>query len=184
MNLLTQLFSSASGSAGSKPKQTKSQSLANGGFKTSDDGRLIISDKAFRGRGKKTYDSADGTESDDSTVDTGHDLGGGVHPKRGMDDDSSDDEQQRVTSAKRNRNASDCISVRSGKTSTSMRIGIYRSLGSDLEDPKRRQSIAGSGCKAAKDKYNSKKPRGDMKLRGKLDPYAYIPLTRNTLNKR
>ena len=28
------------------------------------------------------------------------------------------------------------------------------------------------------------KASGDMKRRGKPDPYAYIPLNRNTLNKR
>lgn len=32
--------------------------------------------------------------------------------------------------------------------------------------------------------YRAKKARGDVKLKGKPDPYAYIPLSRKLLNKR
>lgn len=32
--------------------------------------------------------------------------------------------------------------------------------------------------------YRAKKSKGDMKKKNSLDPYAYIPLSRNTLNKR
>lgn len=32
--------------------------------------------------------------------------------------------------------------------------------------------------------YRSKKSKGDIKKKGAVDPYAYIPLSRNTLNKR
>lgn len=32
--------------------------------------------------------------------------------------------------------------------------------------------------------YKSKKAAGDMKKKGKVDPYAYIPLQRSSLNKR
>lgn len=32
--------------------------------------------------------------------------------------------------------------------------------------------------------YRSKKARGDVKRKGMPDPYAYLPLTRNVLNKR
>lgn len=186
---LTKLFilSSASGSAAAKPIQAKSQpQIANGGFKTADDGRLIISDKAFRGKGKNVDDIADGTESDDSTGDSGHDIGGGgSKPKRGMEDDSSDEEELRkIPSAKRNRKATDSVSMRSGKTATTMRKGIHRSLGGTADDAMSVKSVPRGSNKAAGGEYSSKKAKGDMKLRGKLDPYAYIPLTRNTLNKR
>lgn len=32
--------------------------------------------------------------------------------------------------------------------------------------------------------YRSKKAKGDVKRKGLPDPYAYLPLTRNVLNKR
>ena len=32
--------------------------------------------------------------------------------------------------------------------------------------------------------YKMKKAKGDMKKKGKPDPYAYVPLARSTLNKR
>lgn len=32
--------------------------------------------------------------------------------------------------------------------------------------------------------YKSKKAKGDVKRKGKLDPYAYLPLQRSGLNKR
>lgn len=32
--------------------------------------------------------------------------------------------------------------------------------------------------------YKSKKAKGDIKKKGKLDPYAYLPLRRSNLNKR
>lgn len=100
-----------------------------------------------------------------------------------MEDDSSDEEELRkVPSAKRNRKASDSVSMRSGKTATTMRKGIHRSLGGTADDAMSVKS--GRSNKAAGGEYSSKKAKGDMKLRGKLDPYAYIPLTRNTLNKR
>lgn len=32
--------------------------------------------------------------------------------------------------------------------------------------------------------YRANKAKGDMKKKGKPDPYAYVPLTRAALNKR
>lgn len=40
-----------------------------------------------------------------------------------------------------------------------------------------------SGVKTGKE-YRAKKARGDVKIRGKPDPYAYVPLSRKLLNKR
>lgn len=100
-----------------------------------------------------------------------------------MEDDSSGEEELRkIPSAKRNRKASDSVSMRSGKTATTMRKGIHRSLGGTADDAMSVKSARSN--KTAGGEYSSKKAKGDMKLRGKLDPYAYIPLTRNTLNKR
>nr|CAG4645337.1 EOG090X00E0 [Lynceus sp. MCZ IZ 141354] len=38
--------------------------------------------------------------------------------------------------------------------------------------------------KEAGDEYRAKKAKGDVKKQGKFDPYAYIPLSRQALNKR
>ncbi|KAH8402804.1 hypothetical protein KR222_007551 [Zaprionus bogoriensis] len=157
-----------------KDSKLKSQS-ASGGFKTAVDGRLIISDKTLR-QGKSN-DVIDGSESDDSSTDNIKKLDVG-NPKRGMEDDSSDEEGPRKThSAKRNRKVSDSVSMRSGKTTASTRTGIHRSLGGVAVDTISVRSYR-------KDSTKATKVKGDIKQRGKLDPYAYIPLTRNTLNKR
>lgn len=59
----------------------------NRGFKTADDGRLIISDKALRGYGGG--DGSDSSSSDDDD-DVDDEMDGTKAVKRGMEDDSSD----------------------------------------------------------------------------------------------
>ena len=81
-------------------------------------------------------------------------------------------------------------SVKSGATSASKYVaggkGIHRSL--DTTSMKSGYSnysrMSTATAKSAGDNYKSKKAKGDMKQKGKLDPYAYIPLSRNILNKR
>lgn len=92
----------------------------------------------------------------------------------------------------RKRKAADALSIRSGKTSASRYTtggkGIHRPMGgSDAVSMKSGKS--GYSAKSGKSnhagtEYSTKKAKGDMKKKGKLDPYAYIPLSRNTLNKR
>lgn len=41
-----------------------------------------------------------------------------------------------------------------------------------------------SGTSDVGSEYRSKKAKGDVKKKGKVDPYAYLPLKRTTLNKR
>lgn len=52
--------------------------------------------------------------------------------------------------------------------------GIYRSL-----DNKSKGEASEPGSE-----YRSRKAAGDMKRKGKPEPYAYVPLNRQTLNKR
>ncbi|XP_034471932.1 RRP12-like protein isoform X2 [Drosophila innubila] len=182
------VLTSGSGAAAAPSKQSKSKpQLANGGFKTADDGRLIISDKALRGQGKNDDVNSD-SDSDESSADSGHEMrggGGGGNPKRGMEEDSSDEEEiKQAISNKRKRKASDALSMLSGKSGTSTRKGIHRPLGGKSCDAMSVKSGGGGFNKAPGTEYSTKKAKGDMKQRGKLDPYAYIPLTRNTLNKR
>ncbi|XP_017055548.1 RRP12-like protein [Drosophila ficusphila] len=182
-NVLTS--GSAQTAATVKSLKTKPQ-LANGGFKTADDGRLIISDKALRGQGGNDESDSD---SDASMADGTEDKE--PKAKRGMEDDSSDEEelqQQQTAGAKRKRTAGDAMSMKSGKTSASSRYtaggkGIHRQLAAGNSDAMSVKS-GKSTHRAAGNEYSSKKAKGDMKKRGQLDPYAYIPLTRNTLNKR
>ncbi|ALC49496.1 CG2691 [Drosophila busckii] len=180
-NVLTSgTAASAAAASSGKPAKSKPQ-LPNGGFKTADDGRLIISDKALRGQGNDEDD--DDSSSEDSSADSGHEADGGK-AKRGMEDDSSDEEElQQASNLKRKRKATDALSMRSGKSGTSTRKGIHRSLPAGASDA---MSVKSSGgvSRVAGSEYSTKKAKGDMKQRGKLDPYAYIPLTRNTLNKR
>ncbi|XP_037936985.1 RRP12-like protein [Teleopsis dalmanni] len=150
---------------------------SNRGFKTAEDGRLIITDKALRDADNESDSSEDeGIEDKDMKKST----------KRGMEDDSSDEEPS--TGSKVKRKLNDASSMRSGKTSASRYTtggkGIHRPLGvSDTVSMK-----SGYTAKSAKsqggNEYSTKKAKGDMKKKGKLDPYAYIPLSRNTLNKR
>ncbi|KAM8718828.1 hypothetical protein ACLKA7_001524 [Drosophila subpalustris] len=177
------LTSGSASAAPSKQSKLKPQ-LINGGFKTADDGRLIISDKALRGQGKNYDDNSD-SDGVESSADSGNEPGGVGNPKRGMEEDSSDEEVlKQDPSTKRKRKASDALSMVSGKTGASTRKGIHRSLGGKSSDAMSVKSGGGGFSKAAGTEYSTKKAKGDMKQRGKLDPYAYIPLTRNTLNKR
>ena len=67
--------------------KTKSKD-SNRGFKTAEDGRLIISDKALRGKA----DVEDDSSSSDDDEDEGVELNDKKAVKRGMEDDSSDGE--------------------------------------------------------------------------------------------
>lgn len=65
--------------------------------------------------------------------------------------------------------------------------GIHRPIPSaasrlSKKQAKKQKKDAGE-VKTGKE-YKAKKAIGDMKLRGKPDPYAYIPLSRKTLNHR
>ncbi|KAH8356903.1 hypothetical protein KR200_011355 [Drosophila serrata] len=190
-NVLTS-GSAAQTVAAAKSLKQKPQ-LPNGGFKTADDGRLIISDKALRGQGGGDSDSSD--DSDDASME---DDSKEPKAKRGMEEDSSDEEELQHQSvgagAKRKRKASDALSMKSGKTTASSRYtaagggkGIHRQLGGAGNTDAMSMKSGKSGKsvnRTAGNEYTSKKAKGDMKKRGQLDPYAYIPLTRNTLNKR
>ncbi|XP_017466364.1 PREDICTED: RRP12-like protein [Rhagoletis zephyria] len=188
-NVLTNRPDEAASAAGSTKSKNRDP---NRGFKTAEDGRLIISDKALRGAGGDDNSSSSGESGDDDD----DAIEAKRAPKRGMEVDSSDEEELSATSRKRK--ATDAISMRSGKTSASKYVaggkGIHRPLGAAGSDAISMKS--GYSAKSAKSgkstaasayagsEYTTKKAKGDMKKKGKLDPFAYIPLSRNTLNKR
>lgn len=93
----------------------------------------------------------------------------------------------------RKRKAGDAASMRSGKTSASRYTtggkGIHRSVGDASDAMSMKSGKSGYSAKSGKSNhagtdYSTKKAKGDMKKKGQLEPYAYIPLSRNTLNKR
>ncbi|XP_053439817.1 RRP12-like protein [Nycticebus coucang] len=53
----------------------------------------------------------------------------------------------------------------------------YQAGGTGIHRPVARKTIPGA-------EYKAKKAKGDVKKKGRLDPYAYIPLTRTKLNRR
>lgn len=168
----------AAGDVGKKPKDK------NRGFRTAEDGRLII-EEPKRGGGK-----ADSESSDDDDADGNDDGALGEKPRRTIEDSSSDDDTPKLASTDRKRKAGDALSMASGKTGTSSRYvaggkGIHRALGA----ASMRSGISSASTHAASTayggEYRAKKAKGDVKKKGqKLDPYAYIPLNRTSLNKR
>lgn len=135
------------------------------GFKTAPDGRIIIKDEKHK---------------DDS--DTENTKRKRLLSENDSDDDYEDDEEdaKSVASAnpanrKRKHSASsDTTSLRSYATSK------YRAGGSGIHRPLKAQKVEHTPGS----EYRARKAGGDIKKKGKPDPYAYLPLTRAVLNRR
>lgn len=158
----------------------------NRGFKLADDGRLIIAEPK-RGFGNDTQ-----PDSDDESVD---DELPGESKKQTIADSDSDDGDE-VTgnnkAQKRKRKVSGSLSIASSKTDQSSKYvaggkGIHRPLGAASIRSVHSQ-ISKATTKAPSmaygSEYRSKKASGDIKKKNTIDPYAYIPLSRTSLNKR
>lgn len=130
------------------------------GFKTSTDGRLVITE-----------------DSDDS------DIGNKKSNKMDADSESEDDFKSAATlklgSGKRKRAMSDTMSVFSGASSYQPAMK-YQAGGAGIHRPLSKKGPSGETGSA----YKSKKASGDVKRKGKVEPYAYLPLKRSSLNKR
>ncbi|CAH2227246.1 jg255, partial [Pararge aegeria aegeria] len=80
----------------------------------------------------------------------------------------------------------DILSIKSGRTNRSRASTVtvgskYKAGGKGIHRP---LGSAASVTSAMGTEYKSKKAKGDIKKRGKPDPYAYLPLSRKNLNKR
>lgn len=153
-----------------------------------DDGRLII-EEPKRGFGNATQsDSDDDDDGEDDKLP-------GESTKRTIADSDSDDDDEAAENAKvqkRKRKASGSLSMASGQTGKSSKYvaggkGIHRPLGaasvrSGYSQVSRATTKAPSTAYGSE--YKSKKARGDIKKKNTVDPYAYIPLSRTSLNKR
>ncbi|KAK5645482.1 hypothetical protein RI129_006782 [Pyrocoelia pectoralis] len=127
----------------------------NRGFKTAPDGRLIIKDLDFD------------SDSDSDKVKANQ------FSKLKLEDSDSDEEVSSIKTT-RKRKRSEAGSVKSGFSNHHPPMK-YQAGGSGIHRPIHKQ--AGS-------EYKAKKAGGDIKKKGKLDPYMYLPLQRTALNKR
>lgn len=162
----------------------KVKEAANRGFKTAVDGRLIIAEPK---RGEAMSDSDDQNDDGDSTAKTSN--------KRSLenDSDSSDDDDNDQSMPSRKRKANDSRSMASGMSNGSRYVaggkGIHRSMATSVKSggsgvSRMSMATTKSASTVYGGEYKAKKAKGDIKKKGKMDPYAYIPLTRNLLNKR
>lgn len=154
-----------------KAIEVKAQKKKDGGFKTAPDGRLIITDDAFEG------DEDDDEPRPSGDIDT--------------DTDDTDAEEEGSKPSKllkpgTKRRYDDILSVKSGKSSRSRASTVtvgskYKAGGKGIHRP---VGSAVSVASGAGMEFKSKKAKGDVKKKGKHDPYAYLPLSRTNLNKR
>lgn len=174
----------------SKPDKTPKLAISdkikakdpNRGFKTADDGRLIISED---------FDRNDDESDEENDVSMNVDGGGLESKKRGVADgnDSGDDSENEVlVGPTSNKKSLDSRSVGSRKTTASSKYvtggkGIHRNTGA-LSVKSGTTNATSRKLKIAGSEYKSKKASGDVKRKGQIDPYAYIPLQRSNLNKR
>ncbi|KAK9501974.1 hypothetical protein O3M35_012592 [Rhynocoris fuscipes] len=152
-------------------------------FKTAPDGRLIIVDE------KPKYNNDSDDEDEDLMSNKKKKKKSVIPGLEDFDDDyeASDDDVLTMTTAaglglKRSLSMS---TLNSASTHTNK----YQAGGSGIHRPVRK-SVPKKG-KSKKNEiintgseYKAKKAKGDIKRKGKPDPYAYLPLQRDSLNKR
>lgn len=153
----------------------------NRGFKVDISGKLIV-EEPKRGGNKNLHSDSDDDENDSVEL--------GDKKQKKCQDDASDSEDEITENAKmksRKRKASGSLSQVSGKSGVNSK---YIAGGKGIHRPLNDAATVRSGYTNGTNKstfgseYHSKKSKGDIKKKGGLDPYAYIPLSRNTLNKR
>lgn len=159
----------------------------NRGFKLDATGKLVI-EEPKRGGKQDDSDSDDDIDIDDDNA----------TKEQNNESDDDDEATENAKMKARKRKANSAMSQASGKTAgTQSRYvaggkGIHRPLnGSSAESTRTGYSgkTGASGKTTAStsygSEYKSKKARGDVKKKDTTyDPYAYIPLSRNSLNKR
>lgn len=160
----------------------KKQNKKKSEFKTAPDGRLIITDDMD----EDDDDENEGRKKKKKSVIPGLDD---------SDDDyemSDDDVLTTATSAVGGRKRA--LSVSS--MGTTVQPNKYQAGGKGIHRPVKRPSSIASSRRSMKSRnssipsvktgneYKAKKAKGDIKKKGLPDPYAYIPLRRDALNKR
>jgi len=152
--------SKAAASVADDGSRKKAAAKKKSDFKMTADGKIIITEKSGK------YDeNDDDDDNEDSTV---------AGKESTMDQDMSDEGEETFESLVTKRKISS--EAGSMKSSISRRTDAkkYKPGGSGIH---RKLDTPGS-------EYKSNKGRGDVKKKGKPDPFAYIPLNHKTLNKR
>ncbi|XP_029179046.1 RRP12-like protein [Nylanderia fulva] len=148
----------------SNPTKIPMKKVKDHGFKTAPDGRLII---------------VDGNEKDSDTEEKSKKKFF-LQNKDSEEDDYEDEDDVSMTTKnvdkkrKYSESMSDVMSLKSQSTSR------YQAGGSGIHRPLKTRKVE----REAGSEYRAVKGRGDIKKKGKPDPYAYLPLTRSALNKR
>jgi ribosomal RNA-processing protein 12 len=127
------------------------------GFKTAPDGRLIIED----------IEDQD-TDSDDDDMNDYQDKS-----KKEVYDEASDDEGGPSSKKK--------VALNPYQAGGS---GIHRPLAASVKSGYSKSSKVSAMSRAPGSEYKSSKAGGDVKKKGKHEPYAYVQLSRNSLNRR
>lgn len=192
--LLSHLATKPTKQIGGKAGQKDKARDPNRGFKMDVSGKLIIEEPK---RGKAGHDDSDSDDDMDSGDGEAAKQPNEANADDDDDDDSVDEATENAKMKARKRKASSAISQASGKTGTASRYvsggkGIHRSLNgasTSAASTRTGHSMASgrtaATAKTAGSDYKSNKATGDIKRKGSAyDPYAYIPLSRNSLNKR
>ncbi|XP_058825094.1 RRP12-like protein [Topomyia yanbarensis] len=166
--------------------QIRKKKDPNRGFATASDGRLVIED---------IEDYSDSDEDPDENVGYKEKAKKRVYEQEDSDsgEEVATDEAEAGPSS-RKRKAMEAMSVRSGMSTGSSRYvaggkGIHRPVAASVKSGYTSRSAAKSS-KSTKTyastgtDYKSKKAQGDMLKKGKHEPFAYVPLSRNSLNRR
>jgi len=143
---------------------------ANRGFKTAPDGRLVIED---------IEDQA--TDSDDDDLSGYKDK---AQPKVYEQNDDEDDEEDGKAGPSKKRMAMNPYQAGGS--------GIHRPLAASVKSSWSTTSKVSKVSKMSKasrntvtgSEYKASKAGGDLKKKGKHEPYAYVSLSRNSLNRR
>ncbi|XP_053692986.1 RRP12-like protein [Sabethes cyaneus] len=171
---------------GTSGTQDRKKRDSNRGFATAPDGRLIIED---------IEDYSDSDEDPDENVGYSDKAKKRVYEQEdsdsGEDDGKADEGQEPEGPSSRKRKAMEAMSVRSGMSNNRYVAGgkgIHRPVAASVKSGysgksgksnKTTKTYASTGVE-----YKSKKAQGDMLKKGKHEPYAYVPLSRNSLNRR
>ncbi|KAF6205471.1 hypothetical protein GE061_019644 [Apolygus lucorum] len=166
----------AEGSEGFKTKTTKMD------FTTAPDGRLIILGD----------DNNDGSDDEAPIKKKKKSVLPGVNiPSQDSDSDDFSDEEDdwmttggetAITNKKRARSISSAGSSAPFSKYQAGGKGIHRPIAQGVR--KQNKKVAKNPYSQTGEEYQSKKARGDIKRKGKPDPFAYLPLRRDALNKR
>lgn len=154
----------------------------NRGFKTAPDGRLIITEPKFKhGKGSDDEDNEDDGVGDVDVNNKSHSIGG----KRNLNIDSDDEVEMNEIGPKKKLKPSDSQSISSNKSNKYVAggKGIHRNMKSNSSVRSGLSSHSTNTNHSSK-KYKATKASGDVKKKGQVNPYAYISLSRNMINKR